>query len=111
MCLEPDTTPGNVLTGKADVIESTIAGGQMVNADGTLHQALSYNAAFDLDAAARSSADPVIAQGIDGMIAAQFQLTAGKETTVLLPVNSTTMYWLDEPNGSGFFVMGLCNKR
>ena len=110
VCTEPDTTVGNVLTGKADVIRSTISGAQMASLDGQSSQTLNYNAAFDLDAAARSSADPVIVQGVDGLIAAQFQLQQGKETTLLLPVNSTTMYWLDEPNGSGFFVMGFCNK-
>ncbi|CAD6528469.1 hypothetical protein [Paraburkholderia metrosideri] len=111
VCTEPDTTLNNVLTGKTDVIQTTISGGQMLSADGQSQSPLYYNAAFDLEAAAFSSADPVVAQGIDGLIAAQFQLQAGKETTVLLPVNSTTMYWLDEPNASGFFVMGLCNKQ
>ncbi|SDR55204.1 hypothetical protein SAMN05443245_7627 [Paraburkholderia fungorum] len=111
VCTEPDTTPANVLTGKTDVIQTTISGALMLSADGQSQSPLYYNAAFDLDAAALSGADPVVAQGIDGLIAAQFQLKAGKETTVLLPVNSSTMYWLDEPNGSGFFVMGLCNKQ
>lgn len=111
VCTEPDTTVNNVLTGKADVIPTTISGAQMLSADGQSHVPLYYNAAFDLDAAARSSADPVVAQGMDGLIAAQIPLQRGKETTVLLPVNSTTMYWLDEPNASGFFVMGLCNKQ
>lgn len=111
VCTEPDTTDNNVLTGKADVLQSTISGGQMLIAGGTSHVPLYYNAAFDLDAAALSSADPVVVQGIDGLIASQAQLQAGKETTLLLPVNSSTMYWLDEPNASGFFVMGLCSKQ
>lgn len=111
VCVEPDTTVGNRLTGKADVVQSTISGTQMVSPDGQTKTPLYFNAAFDLDTAARTQSDPIVAQGIDGLIAAQIQLAKEKETTVLLPVNNSTMYWLDEPNGSGFFVMGLCSKQ
>ncbi|TDV34092.1 hypothetical protein C7405_109109 [Paraburkholderia caballeronis] len=111
VCTEPDTTVNNVLTGKADVVPSTFSGQQMSSTDGTQHTPLNYNSAFDLDTAVRTGADPVIVQGVDGLIAAQIPLQTEKETTLLLPVNNTTMYWLDEPNGSGFFVMGVCSRQ
>lgn len=110
-CAEPNTDDKNHLLG--DVAVSTVqfnGAAGAANGQSTL-LSLTYNAAFDYAAASKSSADPAVASGIAGLIAGQIAMPAGTAVLSFLPVSAAKMYFIDEPNGSGFFVQGLCTRN
>lgn len=109
-CAEPDTDDQNHLLGDMAVTTVQFNGvkGAANGQSGSL--SLTYNAAFDYAAASKSSADPSVVSGIGGLIAGQLAMQSGVAALSFLPVDATKMYFIDEPNGSGFFVQGLCTR-
>ncbi|NIE64369.1 hypothetical protein [Burkholderia sp. Ax-1719] len=110
-CAEPDTDDKNHLLGDVAVTTVQFNGATgAANGQSTM-LSLTYNAAFDYAAASKSNADPSVATGIGGLIAGQVAMPAGVAALSFLPVSATKMYFVDEPNGSGFFVQGLCTRN
>ncbi|POR51648.1 hypothetical protein B0G62_106182 [Paraburkholderia eburnea] len=109
-CAEPNTDDKNHLLGDIAVSTVQISGGTGAANGQPGYLSLTYNAAFDYAAASKSSANPSVASGIGGLIAGQISMPAGVAGLSFLPVGSAQMYFIDEPNGSGFFVQGLCTR-
>ncbi|WP_179400887.1 hypothetical protein [Burkholderia guangdongensis] len=113
ICSEPNTNDNNQLLGNVVATNVTIAGTTMTPANTSDSPVtLTYNATFN---AAASANTPTYANGVNGLMAGLLSNTSNGQTVqsamVFLPVSSTNIYYLDEVNGNGFFVQGLCTKQ
>jgi hypothetical protein len=113
LCSEPNTTDKNQLLG--DIISKSvaIAGATLTpSGQGAAPMTLNFNATFN---AAASSTTPTYANGVNGLMAGLLSNTSNGATVqsamMFLPVSPTNIYYLDEVNGNGFFVEGLCVKQ
>ena len=113
ICSEPDTNDNNQLLGDIVAKPVTIAGTTLTPAgSGSSAVNLNLNATFN---ASGSLSSPTLANGVDGLMAGLLGNTINGSTVqsamIFLPVSSTNIYYLDEVNGNGFFVEGLCTKQ
>lgn len=113
LCSEPNTTDNNQLLGNIVTNRVTIAGTTLTpSGSSTASLALNFNATYN---AAASSSTPTLASGVNGLMAGLLRDTSNGNTVqsamMFLPVSSTNIYYLDEVNGNGFFVEGLCVKQ
>lgn len=113
ICSEPNTSDNNQVLGNIVANRVTIAGTTLTPANqnaGAL--TLNFNATFN---AAASSSTPTFVGGVNGLMAGLLNDTSNGNTVqsamMFLPVSSTNIYYLDEVNGNGFFVEGLCVKQ
>jgi hypothetical protein len=112
-CSEPNTNDNGQLLGNINVVTATIAGTTLTpSGSGSSPLTLNYNTTFNAGA---SSSTPVYASGVNGLMAGLYSNTVNGSTVqsamMFLPVSSTNIYYLDEVNGNGFFVEGLCTKQ
>lgn len=113
LCSEPNTNDNNQLLGDIVTNRVTIAGTTFTpSAQKASPFMLNFNATFN---AASSSSSPTLANGVNGLMAGLLRTTSNGNTVqsamMFLPVSSTNIYYLDEVNGNGFFVEGLCVKQ
>jgi hypothetical protein len=113
MCSEPNTNDNNQLLGDIVTNRVTIAGTTLTpSSQNASAFTLNFNATFN---AASSSSTPTLANGVNGLMAGLLRTTSSGNTVqsamMFLPVSSTNVYYLDEVNGNGFFVEGLCVKQ
>lgn len=113
LCSEPNTSDNNQLLGDIVANRVTIAGTTLTPAGQNASPfTLNFNATFN---ATSSSATPTLASGVNGLMAGLLRTTSNGNTVqsamMFLPVSSTNIYYLDEVNGNGFFVEGLCVKQ
>lgn len=110
-CSEPNTSDTNQLLGTVTSKTVTIAGATLTPSGSSSPMTLTYNTTFNAGA---SSSTPTYANGVNGIISGllNIQTTAGtvQSAMMFLPVSATNIYYLDEVNGNGFFVEGLCTK-
>lgn len=113
-CAEPDTSDTNQLLGTITPKTVTIAGTTVtpVPLGSSSPMTLSYNTTFN---AATSLTLPTPVSGVDGimsgLLSTQFAGSPVQSAMIFLPVSTTQIYYLDEVNGNGFFVEGLCTKQ
>ncbi len=113
LCSEPDTTDNNQMLGDIVANRVTIAGTTLTPANpNAAPLTLNLNTTFNV---AASSSTPTYASGVNGLMAGLLHTSGGgsnvQSAMVFLPVSSTNLYYLDEVNGNGFFVEGLCVKQ
>lgn len=113
LCSEPDTTDKNQLLGDIVTKRVTISGSTLTPSGAEAASlALNLNTTFNM---ASSSSTPAYVNGVNGLMAGLFSNasngSAAQSAMMFLPVSSTHIYYLDEVNGNGFFVEGLCVKQ
>lgn len=113
VCSEPNTNDNDQLLGNIIASTVTISGTTLTPSGASASpMTLNLNSTFN---AAASSTTPTYATGVNGLMAGLLpNVSNGKQvqsTMVFLPVSSTNLYYIDEPNGDGFFVQGLCTKQ
>jgi hypothetical protein len=110
ICSEPNTNDSNQLLGNIIANNVTIAGTTMTPSNPSDSPVtLTFNATFN---SAASQNTLTYANGINGLAAGVLSNTSNVQSAmVFLPVSSTNIYYLDEVNGNGFFVQGLCTKQ
>jgi hypothetical protein len=107
-CAEPDTSDSNELLGTITPKIVTIAGTSLTPSAAPSPMTLNYNSTFN---AASSSGSPQYVTGaVNGIMAGLLNSQASPSAMMFLPVSTTQIYYLDEVNGNGFFVEGLCTK-
>jgi hypothetical protein len=113
LCSEPNINDNNQLLGNIVTNRVAIAGTTFTPSNEYASPfTLNFNATFN---AASSSSTPTPANGVNGLMAGLLRTTSNGNTVqsamMFLPVSSTNIYYLDEVNGNGFFVEGLCVKQ
>ncbi|MBN3801719.1 hypothetical protein GXB81_01410 [Paraburkholderia sp. Ac-20336] len=113
LCSEPNTSDNNQLLGNIVTNRVTIAGTTLTPSGQYASPfTLNFNATFN---AASSSSTPTLTNGVNGLMAGLLRTTSNGSTVqsamMFLPVSSTNLYYLDEVNGNGFFVEGLCVRQ
>lgn len=111
-CAEPDTSDTNQLLGTITPTLITISGTILTpSGPSSSPMQLSYNTTFN---AATSLNSPTPVSGVNGimsgLLSTQFAAGPVQSAMMFLPVSATQIYYLDEVNGNGFFVEGLCTK-
>lgn len=109
-CAEPDTSDTNQLLGTITTKIVGISGGALLPMLSPNPMALNYNTTFN--AAASSGSPTFVSSGpVNGIMAGLLYSQASPSAMMFLPVSASSIYYLDEVNGNGFFVEGLCTKQ
>jgi hypothetical protein len=107
-CAEPDTSDTNQLLGTITPKLVTIAGSTLTPSGSSNSVTLNYNTTFN--AAASSSTPTLVTGAVNGIMSGLLYSQASPSAMMFLPVSAKSIYYLDEVNGNGFFVEGLCTK-
>ncbi|WP_147432244.1 hypothetical protein [Pararobbsia silviterrae] len=100
-CTEP-TLSGDTPTGGVTQRALYINGAQT---EDSLALTLAFNTSFN---AAASSVVPTPV-AISGLMSSTYPGSGSTQSAIMfLPVSASNLYYLDEPNADGYFVMGLC---
>jgi hypothetical protein len=107
-CAEPDTSDTNQLLGTITSKFVTITGSTLTPSGSSNSVTLNYNTTFN--AAASSSTPTLVTGAVNGIMSGLLYSQASPSAMMFLPVSSSSIYYLDEANGNGFFVEGLCTR-
>lgn len=108
-CSEPAVSNTNVILGTTNTTRVTFRGNTLTPSNPAATVALTYNATFG--GVVKENISDMLVNGVNGIIAGVFSGTNLPTSAIaFMPVSKSTMYYLSEVNGNGFFVMGVCNK-
>ncbi len=111
-CSEPNTSDNDVLLGNITTSSVHISGSTLTpSSTSSSPMTLNFNSTFN---AAASSTTPTYTTGVNGLMAGLLPTIVNSKQVqsalVFMPVSSSNIYYIDEPNADGFFVLGLCTK-